>query len=142
MADTTADIPDALIFLRRQHSQATYVDVNPNFKLGTSDLVYNGDAILAAIRNLFRCPIGARGRIFNPEFGSMLYHLLQEPYDDLTAERIEASTYMAIQTWEPRVNVRSVNVVRDDNLPGYRITVFLEIIATGKALNSTFEVPI
>jgi phage baseplate assembly protein W len=139
--DTTMDIPDALIYSRRLQSVATYIDANPVAKLDVPDLVYDQDAILAAIRNLLMCPIGGRGRIFNPRFGSLLYSLLQEPYDSLTAHQIEQATLQAITTWEPRVEVRMCNVVTDDNLPGYVINLQLSIIATGKVFSGSLDVP-
>ncbi len=140
--DTTLDIPEALIYAKRTHSLATYVDVNPVVQLGTPDLVYDSDAILSAIRNLLMCPIGARGRIFNPNFGSLLYKLLQEPFDEVTANNIDQATRQAIRTWEPRVEIVNCQTIPDESMPGYQIHLTLEILATKKVVAGVLDVPI
>jgi phage baseplate assembly protein W len=140
--DTIFSIPDTLIYSKRKQSLSTYSDVNPLMELGQPDLIYDSEAILAAIRNLFMCPIGARGPIFNPTFGSMLYQLLQEPYDEVTAHRIDSAVRQAIVQWEPRVNIMSVSVVTDDTQPGYIISLVLEIAVTGKVITGSYAVPV
>ncbi len=140
--DTTGDIPDALIFVKRKYSTAMYVDVNPVTSAGNPDLVYDGDAILAAIRNLLICPVGSRGRIFNPTFGSLLYHLLQEPFDSITASQIDKATRQAISNWEPRVDIIYSKVEAVPSIPGYEIHLQLRITATDKIVTGSFEVPI
>lgn len=140
--DTTGDIPDALIYVKRKYSTAMYVDVNPTTEAGVPDLIYDGDAILAAIRNLLMCPIGGRGRIFNPLFGSLLYELLQEPFDVKTASQIDKTTRQAILNWEPRVDLIYSKVTPNPAMPGYEVTVQVRILATDKIVTGTFDVPI
>lgn len=83
-----------------------WLDVNSDYSInGKPLLVADIESINNGIRNLFRCPIGSRGRSFQPRFGTYLYHLLQEPFDDQTAMKIRASTLQSLQLWESRIKV-------------------------------------
>lgn len=110
-----------------------WLDVNT--RLGDSpkpDLLPNIQAINNSIYNLFRCPIGARGPIFQPEYGSSLYRLLHEPLDFNTANKIKMYTIQALQRWEPRVNVDLLGsgVVPVLELAAFRVTIKYTIVAT------------
>ena len=140
--DPTADIPDTLIQVKRRYSTAMYIDVNPQTETGTPDLLYDGDAILAAISNLFGCPVGARGPIFNPTFGSILYSLLQEPFDTITASKVDKAVRQAIVNWEPRVDLIYSRVTLNNAMPGYEVTVQVRILATDKVVTGVYDVPL
>lgn len=87
-----------------QSTKPVYIDVNMMFGRNSyPELVYNEDAIRGSIFNLLTTPIGSRA--FNPEYGSRLYHLLQEPKDAMTAKALFISVMQAISRWEPRVEV-------------------------------------
>ena len=140
--DTTFDIPDTLIYVKRKYSTAMYIDVNPNTSPGTPDLVFDGDALLGALRNLFMCPVGARGRIFNPMFGSLLYKLLQEPFDNVTASQIDSAVRQAIDNWEHRAELITCRVDMNPAMPGYAVQLQLRILASDKIVIGSFDVPL
>jgi phage baseplate assembly protein W len=104
-----------------------YVDLNPD-PLNTSygDLVYGEDAVVVgSLRNLFQCPRGDRGRIFRPDYYTMLYDLLHEPLDNNTAAMIRVGLIEAVARWEPRIEVLNAytSVEIDYRLPGYLVTI-------------------
>lgn len=85
-----------------------YKDVNPNWdaKQNTTanpEFVYGVEAIFAALGNLLSCPRGGRSRIGTPSYFSGVFHLLQEPHDNHTANQLEMAINQAVQKWEPRV---------------------------------------
>lgn len=84
--------------------------------------------------NLLNCSIGARSKTFEPTYGTMLYHYLQEPIDDITAESIRISLIQAIGKWEPRVRLDygKSQVTPEFALPGYRIHLAFTMLATGE----------
>ncbi len=124
---------------------ASYVDVNPRILQNEMpELIPDLDSVkFAAFFNLFRCPVGARGRIFNARFGSNLYWLLQEPLDETSAEAAQAATFGAIKQWEPRVTVDQTRsrFDIDFNLPGYRVRLALVDNITGRNTLMSFNLP-
>jgi phage baseplate assembly protein W len=81
-----------------------WLDVNTRIGLnGRADLVSDIQAVNNSLYNLFRCPIGARGPIGQPEYGTSLIWILHEPLDFITANKIKIVIIQAIQRWEPRV---------------------------------------
>lgn len=123
---------------------ASWIDVNPNFtKNANPDRLPDAQAILqCSLYNLFSCPIGARGRIFQPEYGSSLINFIQEPISDVVASQIQIALIHAIQRWEPRVVIDYSNsfVKPDYNLPGYRVRLTAAITATGAIESTEFSI--
>jgi phage baseplate assembly protein W len=112
------------------HSQKTtgelWLDVNSRFTIDTRPVLLPGTrAINNSLRNLFSCPIGARGRIHQPTYGNFLYPLLQEPLDVQTAAKLRASLIQSIERWEPRIKLDYKNtfVKADFNRVGYIVRV-------------------
>ena len=129
-----------LMPMAKQRSLASYVDLNSNFgEDGVSDLLFDRGAISQALRNIFSTTVGEAGPIFNPEFGSLLPQLLQEPLDDITTYKIRGATIQAVQRWEPRVEIdfsrTSVDILYA--LPGYQITLVYKIRQTGETAASS-----
>lgn len=134
-------IPEVLLAPSARRQVATYIDVNPTPSAGKSDLLFDGAAVFVGIRNLLLCPPGGRSRIFNPEFFSGVYHLLQEPFDEQTAAALRLAVIQGIQRWETRVtlNPSACNVVADENEGGYRVS--LSLVINGNAVAGEFLLP-
>lgn len=122
---------------------ATYIDVNSLITSSSlPSLLADFDSVKwSSFYNLFRCPTGARGRIFNARYGSRLLWLLQEPLDDTTATEIYHELDDAIKTWEPRVkvNMPQSSVRVDFGIPGYRCVLSLTDQITGQVSNLSFN---
>lgn len=137
------NIPDSAIPRPNQQTvNVVWLDVNTN--LGQNfkpDLLPNIQAINNSLYNLFSCPIGARGPIFQPEYGTSLLRLLHEPLDDFTANKVKAFSIQAIQRWEPRVEVDMANssVTPVPELPGYHVRISYNIVATNEYGFGTFQ---
>lgn len=105
---------------------ATWIDVNSRFTIDANpDRLPDVLAVSNSLYNLLNCPIGARSRIFQPEYGTMLYQFLQEPLDQSTAKKIRIAFLQAIARWEPRITVDFSNsfVLADTSLPGYSVRI-------------------
>lgn len=110
-----------------------WLDVNT--KLGESpkpDLLPNFFAINNSLYNLFRCPVGARGPIGQPEYGVNLINLIHEPLDYITANRIRIVLIQAIQRWEPRIIVDMTRTRVDPvtESSSFQVGVFYTLVAT------------
>lgn len=123
---------------------AVWIDVNTLITVnGLPDRLPDELAIEGcSLLNLFNCPIGARGPLFEPTFGSMLYHFLQEPPGQQTAESIQVNLIQAIRTWEPRIdlNYGGTRVLFIPTLPGYRITLNYTLRLTNDPKTVEFSV--
>lgn len=121
-----------------------YVDVNPDpLRNGRGDLVEGADAILiGSLRNLFMCPVGDRGRIFQPTYGTHLHSLLHEPVDEITAQKLHATLLDSVRSWEPRIEVLggATQVIPNYNLPGYSAILVYRIIGDATNRTATFNV--
>jgi phage baseplate assembly protein W len=121
---------------------ATWIDVNSQFTLNSMpDLLPDALAVQNSLYNILNCPIGARGRIFQPTYGSLWYQFLQEPIDQTTANKMHMSTIQAIQTWEPRITVDIANsyINPDYTLPGYDVRIAFSLNLTSQKQNISFQ---
>jgi phage baseplate assembly protein W len=125
---------------------ASYIDINTGFTVNTlPDRVADElSVVVSGLVNLFGCPIGARGRIFEPTYGCEWWNLLQEPLDDITGKKIKTSYLQAIQMWEPRVtmNVNGTSIVSNYTVPGYDINLDFIYNITGKRETAQFVAPV
>jgi phage baseplate assembly protein W len=125
-----------------QTLNVVWLDVNS--RMGESlkpDLLPDIQAINNSLYNLLRCPIGARGPIFQPEYGTLLYRLLHEPLDPITANKIRISFIQAIQRWEPRINIDMewTSVVPSYSQASFTVTVYYTIAADAQEGVATFS---
>jgi phage baseplate assembly protein W len=124
-----------------QTSNIVWLDVNSRLtQNGRPDLLPNIRALMNSLFNLFQCPIGARGPIFEPEYGSVLFSMLQEPLDLISANKIKAGVIQAIQRWEPRIEVDMANTwVRPDyNRNGFIVRLVFILVATQEIAQENF----
>lgn len=138
-----ADLPDsARAKPSAKVTNAVWLDVNSNLGIdGKPDLLPNVEAINNSLYNLFNCPVGARGPLFQPEFGTILHRMLHEPLDYSTANKIRVYLYQAIQRWEPRItlDMATSSIVPDFTLPGYKLTLYYSISSTSDKGSGTFQ---
>lgn len=88
------------------------------------------EAIKNSLRNILLTRPG--GRRMLPQFASMIYQLLFEPMDEITARKLKDSIFESIQRWEDRVNVESLSVV-----PNYDTNTYsVDLLFTVKSANS------
>lgn len=57
-------------------------------------------------------------RVMRPEFGCRIHDLIFSPYDAATVGLIELYVEQALERWEPRVEVRQVDVLGDEGQDG------------------------
>jgi phage baseplate assembly protein W len=122
--------------------KVVWLDVNTRIGLnGKPDLLPNVQAINNSLFNLFTCPIGSRGPIFQPEYGTSLYRLLHDPIDNITANKIRAFIVQAIQRWEPRIEIDLANSFIRPNysIPGYEARLGYNIVATNEYGIANFQ---
>jgi phage baseplate assembly protein W len=126
-----------------QRKNAVWTDVNTDYgNDGKPVLLVDVLDINNSIRNLFRCPIGDRGRIFRPDFGTYIYQLLQEPQDAETAGKIRASLIQSLEKWEPRVTLDHSNtgVWAAKQIAGYYVKVAYQYRLTKDYFSTNFLV--
>jgi phage baseplate assembly protein W len=92
-------------------------------------------AIKEAINNIFTWLPGQR--ILSPTFGNLLYKFLSEQISDVTSKNIQGAISKMFE-WEPRTQLKSVNVTPypDDN--EYRVVVSYYIPLLDKAIETEF----
>ena len=67
-------------------------------------------------------------RLFQPEVGSGLKNLLFEQMSDLTAQLLEDEVRSAIDAWENRAQVISIEVFPEEEYNRYRVAVIFRIV--------------
>jgi len=95
-------------------------------------LVSGPEDIEQAIRIILSTRPGER--VMRPTFGCAVQDLLFEPKSDATIGRLQESVYEALVMWEPRIDVKSVTVLDDDDQPG---ALLAEIEYEIKAIHDT-----
>ena len=123
---------------------ATWIDVNSTFtqNLMPERFADEQSALYCSFFNLMNCPVGARGRIFQPEYGSQLMWFLQQPFGTATAEQMKMSIMQTFARWEPRfqLNYAKTQITPISTLPGYRVRLVGRFKMTGIETGVEFEV--
>ena len=115
-----------------------YLDVDLSFtKKHAGDIYKKKDAaaVNQAIKNLLLTDYYEKP--FQPFFGGNLRAMLFELADEETEEDVESNIYNAIETYEPRAEIQSVdvNVLPDQN--DMRVSVVFKIISTEEIVTFT-----
>ncbi len=136
-----------LVEYKSQLTNATWVDVNPRW--GQNNLAERlpdeRAVVICSLYNLFNCPIGSRGRIFQPEYGSSLYPFLQEPIDIQTAHAMEVTLIQAVDRWENtriRIDTGGTYIEPVMSLPGYRVQFSYYFLLNNRRDVVTFTVSV
>jgi phage baseplate assembly protein W len=83
------------------------------------------------VRLILTTPKGSD--VHRPDFGSNLWKFIDQPLNAITLGRIKAEITEAIETWEPRVKVLSVEIERDYINAKLKVSVLLEVKELGEA---------
>lgn len=86
----------------------------------------NEQAVKRSIRNIVLTYKGER--LFNPDLGSDITKLLFEPFSNQTAEAIRTAVVDAINSFEPRVRIVSVDVIPDEINDSYKVNIVFIIL--------------
>jgi phage baseplate assembly protein W len=89
--------------------------------VGDIALSYDSQAIIRSIRNILSTK--KYEKMFNPDFGSNLDVILFENISSLTASALQKEISVAISNYEPRVNMKSVDVSPYPEKNGYSVTL-------------------
>lgn len=105
-------------------------DISMSFKVNplNDDLIglKNETAIARSIRNLVLTAPGER--FFNPNLGSRVSRSLFENMDEITASVIKDEIENTINNYEPRVDLKSVNVSPDYDNNEFNVTIEYYIV--------------
>ena len=93
-----------------------------------SDLIVlkNETAIARSIRNIVFTLPGEK--FFNPNFGSRVSRSLFENVDEISASNIRDEIATSIVNFEPRVNLRSVDVIPNYDNNSLDVTIIYNIV--------------
>lgn len=110
----------------------TFADLDLNFiaNPATGDISskFDENAIKQSIKNLILTQNYERP--FHPEIGSQVYSLLFDQFSPLTQSMMEQAIRNTINNFEPRVNLRTVDVtLNNDNQTAY-VTIIFTILNT------------
>ena len=107
-----------------------FKDLSMSFKSNplNEDLIAikNASAISRSIRNIVFTVPGEK--FFNEDFGSDVSQSLFENFDDLTATNIQEQIESSIERFEPRVNLRFVQVDPDFDQNLFNVIIFYDIV--------------
>lgn len=92
-------------------------------------------AVKAALINLLRSPVGERP--FDPEYGVNIEKFLFEPADPITENEINEDIAYAIKTFEPRVELVSIESTMIEYGVDITITYYVKNIPDLQTLETT-----
>jgi len=88
-------------------------------------VLYDVEAVKNSIKTAFLTSPGQK--ILNPEYGVDLRQYLFDPIDDFTAEIIKDDIESKLPRMEPRITVRNVSVVGDEDNQTYWIELQIDV---------------
>ena len=102
-------------------------------------LSYDHHAVIRSIRNILLT--NHYEKLFDPDFGGNINQLLFENISPVVSALLENEITKAIQNYEPRVSLSSVNVTPDERNNAYNVTLtfFLENTATATSISLILE---
>jgi len=107
-----------------------YKDVSSTFGVNpvTHDVIAATDA--EAVKQALRLILLTRtGEVpFFPNFGSSIYRLLFEPIDAVTTILLKTEIVATIAAFEPRVQLRQLDVVPSEDEHTYRVTLLFNLV--------------
>ena len=107
-----------------------FKDISAVFEVNplNDDLIVlrNSNAIARSIRNIIFTSRGDKP--FNPFFGSRVSELLFDPMDQITTLAIKTEIEETIKNFEPRVNLKEVQVNPLYDINEYSVVINYEII--------------
>lgn len=77
----------------------------------TGRTITDMEHINQSIKDILTTPIGSR--IERRDYGSFLFLLIDNPNDQATRLRIMSAVVIALNQWEPRININSVDLIAD-----------------------------
>ena len=96
----------------------------------------DGSAIVNSLLNLFNTRPGQR--FLFPEYGVRLHEHIFEPATESNAQLVGDVIVAAIDTFEPRVNVRYINIKVYEDENAYEFDVFYDVPLLNLSSNTSF----
>ena len=119
--------------------QVTYKDLDFTFKQNpnTNDvgIKKNNNAVIQSCLNILRTNHGERP--FNWEFGANLRAYLFENMTSITAANMSTSINIALQNWEPRIEVLNTNIQAKASENDVLITVTGRVKSSNEIIDIT-----
>lgn len=107
-----------------------YKDLDLNFSIHpvTKDINKHKDylAVINSVKNLVL--LNHYEKPFHPEIGSNIKALLFENLDNITALSLEREIQQTIRNFEPRVDIKSIQITPDFRENGFSVTITFYII--------------
>ena len=97
----------------------------------------NIELVKRDLLNHFNTPMGSR--VMRPDFGTRIYELLFDPFDDYTRNAIMEDVVRVIQT-EPRVELVDLDVYADQQALTVLITLLFKPEAVTEDLYVTYSI--
>lgn len=93
--------------------------------------------IKQSIADILFTPVGSR--VMRREYGSMIFKLLDQPFNDATRLQVMAATATAIATWEDRVQLISAKFSQIGN---GKFDINLEMQLVGSSQITSLSIPL
>ena len=136
MALTPSSFSDASA--SKSRSTKVYKDVSLSFTRHpiTGDIakLTDADAVKRSVRNLINTDFYERP--FHPEIGSNIRKTLFEPVDVSTAEDLSTCIEECIVNFEPRVELKSVQVNATNDMNGYNVIIEFYLVNSQDGLET------
>jgi|TARA_R110000744_G_scaffold242749_1_gene359800 hypothetical protein len=136
MALTPSSFSDASA--SKSRSTKVYKDVSLSFTRHpiTGDIakLTDADAVKRSVRNLINTDFYERP--FHPEIGSNIRKTLFEPVDVSTAEDLSTYIEECIVNFEPRVELKSVQVNATNDMNGYNVIIEFYLVNSQDGLET------
>jgi phage baseplate assembly protein W len=89
-------------------------------------LSYDAQAVIRSIRNILSTK--HYDRLFNPDFGTNLENLLFENFSVVTSQEIKREVSRMLQNYEPRADLRDVQVSPNADNNTYDVTITFYLV--------------
>jgi hypothetical protein len=101
------------------------LDIN---EFGDLIVIEDVESIRQSLQTIILTKLGTKTKFQNPIFGSAVADLLFEKLNPFTLSNLEQEVEFAVENWEPRVQIETINVESDISGHEIKIQIIYSII--------------
>jgi phage baseplate assembly protein W len=108
---------------------ADYVDLDYSFEknqFGDINLKEDAEAVKQAMIDILLTKVGERE--YQPLYGSKIHTILMEKMNDITSLRLRDEIRVALENWEPRINITNVEIIRYPDDKYYDVFIYFDLL--------------
>jgi phage baseplate assembly protein W len=108
---------------------ADYVDLDYSMErnqFGGIDFKEDAEAVKQSMIDILLTKVGERE--YMPLYGSKIHTILMEKMNEITTIRLRDEIKVALENWEPRINITDVEIIKYPDQNFYEVFIYFDLL--------------